>query len=250
MNDDALQRYSRQMLLPNYDVDGQLNLAKKSVVMIGAGGLGNICAAYLSGAGVGHLTIIDDDDLELSNLPRQVMYTEADIGESKVMALKSALQSRNHETDISAIRQRLDDDNIDGLLEGVDVIVDCCDNFSTRKRVHRWALANHVALVSGAAIRWEGQQVNFRYDQSLTPCYECLYPELSDQQMSCNVSGVMGPVVGIIGVQQALEAIKILAGKGEAKHGILRLFDGLNGDWRTMRLSTDHECPVCQVENQ
>ncbi|RDL43429.1 molybdopterin-synthase adenylyltransferase MoeB [Marinomonas piezotolerans] len=250
MNDDALQRYSRQMLLPNYDVDGQLNLAKKSVVMIGAGGLGNICAAYLSGAGVGHLTIIDDDDLELSNLPRQVMYTEADIGESKVMALKSALQCRNQETLISAVSERINNDNMSDLLRGADVIIDCCDNFATRQRVHRWAQSNQVALVSGAAIRWEGQQINFRYDQNVTPCYECLYPDLSDQQMSCNVSGVMGPVVGVIGVQQALEAIKILAGKGEAAHGILRLFDGLTGDWRTMRLSTDLECPICQVENQ
>lgn len=249
MNDDALQRYSRQMLLPTYDIEGQLSLANKSVVIIGAGGLGNICAAYLSGAGVGHMKIIDDDELELSNLPRQVMYEEADIGEPKVLALESALRRRNRDTTIAAVPHRLDGDNIVELLTHADVIVDCCDNFSTRKRVHRWAMQNKVALVSGAAIRWEGQQVNFRYDQRLTPCYECLYPDLSDQQMSCNVSGVMGPVVGIIGVQQALEAIKILSGKGEAKHGILRLFDGLTGDWRAMRLSTDHECPACQVEN-
>lgn len=249
MNDDALSRYSRQMLLTNFDVEGQMNLSAKHAVIIGAGGLGNVAAAYLAGAGVGRLTIIDDDQVELSNLPRQIMYDETDVGNLKSEALKQALVARNSDLEINAVVARVSEANAEDLLQGADVILDCCDNFDTRKSVHRWAMSNTIPLISGAAIRWEGQQVNFRYDQTSTPCYECLYPELSDQQLSCNVSGIIGPVVGVVGVQQSLEAIKVLSGKGEAKHGMLRLFDGLSGDWRTMRLSTDDECHACQVEN-
>ncbi|MFD1382318.1 HesA/MoeB/ThiF family protein [Rhodanobacter aciditrophus] len=249
MNDEAINRYSRQMLLTNFDVDGQQSLLEKHAVIIGAGGLGNIAAGYLAGAGVGRLTIIDDDQVELSNLPRQIMYAESDIGVSKAIALQQALLSRNASAVVTAVETRVSESNVEALLLNADVILDCCDNFQTRQLVHRWALVNKVALINGAAIRWEGQQVNFRYDLVSTPCYECLYPELSDQQLSCNVSGIIGPVVGVVGVQQALEAIKVLSGKGDAKHGILRLFDGLTGDWRAMRLSTDSECAVCQVEN-
>lgn len=247
MNEQSLLRYSRQLLLTNFDIEGQMNLSGKHAVIIGAGGLGNIAATYLVGAGVGILTLIDDDEIELSNLPRQVLYTEQDVHTPKVLAAQEHLQARNSEVQLLVHQLRLSEENIEACLSGADVILDCCDNFSTRQMVHRWALRHKVPLVSGAAIRWEGQLVVFRYDEQCSPCYECLYPDLSDQQLSCNANGIIGPVVGTIGVQQALSAIKLLSGKGTVKHGVLQLFDGLSGDWRSMRLSQDPECPCCGV---
>ncbi|WP_067218158.1 HesA/MoeB/ThiF family protein [Marinomonas gallaica] len=249
MNEQALMRYSRQLLLTNFDVEGQMSLSGKRAVIIGAGGLGNIAATYLVGAGVGSLTLIDDDVVDVSNLPRQVLYTQEDVEQPKVSAAYKQLIARNEHVDIVPINARLSAANIDQYLDGADVILDCCDNFTTRKMVHRWALARQCPLVSGAAIRWEGQLITFRYDQNVTPCYECLYPDLSDQQLSCNTNGIIGPVVGTIGVQQALVAIKLLSGVGQVKHGSLQLFDGLSGDWRTMRLSPDPECPCCGAQN-
>lgn len=249
MNEQALMRYSRQLLLTNFDIQGQIALSDKCAVIIGAGGLGNIAATYLVGAGVGTLILIDDDSVDLSNLPRQVLYTQSDIDKPKVLAAQKQLKARNELVDIQPVNARLNAENIDQYLDGADVILDCCDNFSTRKMVHRWALKHACPLVSGAAIRWEGQLVTFRYDQNISPCYECLYPDLSDQQLSCNTNGIIGPVVGTIGVQQALTAMKLLSGVGQVKHGVLQLFDGLSGDWRTMRLSQDPECPCCGAQN-
>lgn len=249
MNEQSLMRYSRQLLLTSFDIDGQTNLSTQHAVVVGMGGLGNIAATYLAGAGVGKLTLIDDDHIEVSNLPRQVLYTEQDVQKPKVIAAQEQIHARNSEVDVTAYQQRLNEGNLNGYLAQGDIILDCCDNFSTRRMVHRWAQANKVPLVSGAAIRWEGQYVTFRYDQESSPCYECLYPDLSDQQLSCNTNGIMGPVVGVIGVQQALAAIKLLSGKGTVKHGVLQLFDGLSGDWRTMRLSRDPQCPCCAIEN-
>ncbi|MBM6551726.1 HesA/MoeB/ThiF family protein [Marinomonas ostreistagni] len=248
MNEQALLRYSRQLLLSNFDVNGQLSLSNKRAVIVGAGGLGNIAATYLVGAGVGSLVLIDDDCVDLSNLPRQVLYSEADIDQPKVLAAQAQLQVRNPSVEIIPIQARLNAENVSQYLADADVILDCCDNFDTRRLVHRWAQQHQCPLVSGAAIRWEGQLVTFRYDQTLSPCYECLYPDLSDQQLSCNVNGIIGPVVGTIGVQQALVALKLLSGTGQVKHGVLQLFDGLGGDWRSMRLSQDPDCPNCRVE--
>lgn len=249
MNEQSLLRYSRQLLLTNFDIEGQMNLSGKHAVIIGAGGLGNIAATYLVGAGVGTLTLIDDDEIELSNLPRQVLYTEQDIHKPKVQAAQEQLQARNADVKLITHQLRLNESNMDDCLSQCDVILDCCDNFTTRQLVHRWARVHKIPLVSGAAIRWEGQLVSFRYDEQDTPCYECLYPDLSDQQLSCNTNGIIGPVVGTIGVQQALSAIKLLSAKGTVKHGVLQLFDGLSGDWRSMRLSHDPECPCCGAQN-
>ena len=248
MNEQSLLRYSRQLLLTNFDVAGQSSLSDKRVVIVGAGGLGNIAATYLAGAGVGALTLIDDDVVDLSNLPRQVLYTEQDVAQTKVSSAKAQLKARNSTVIVDAITARLDEANIGQYLAQADVILDCCDNFETRRLVHRWAHQHQCPLVSGAAIRWEGQLVTFRYDHVATPCYECLYPDLSNQQLSCNTNGIMGPVVGTIGVQQALVAIKLLSHVGSVKHGVLQLFDGLSGDWRTMRLSQDPACPYCSLE--
>lgn len=249
MNEQALMRYSRQLLLTNFDIEGQISLSSKRVAIIGMGGLGNVAAMYLAGAGVGSLTLIDHDEVELSNLPRQVLYSEQDIGQTKVSAAKAQILTRNHDVLIHETAARLNADNIDACLKQADVILDCCDNFSTRQLIHRWAHQHKVPLISGAAIRWEGQLVNFRYDEHSSPCYECLYPDLSDQALSCNTNGIMGPVVGTIGVQQALAAVKVLSGVGQVQHAQLQLFDGLSGDWRTMRLTRDPDCPCCSIEN-
>lgn len=248
MNEQSLLRYSRQLLLTNFDVEGQTNLSNKRAIIIGAGGLGNIAATYLVGAGIGALTLIDDDVVDISNLPRQVLYTEHDLDRAKVESAKSQLKARNSTVAIEAVQARLEEGNLDQYLDQADVILDCSDNFTTRRLVHRWARQHQCPLVSGAAIRWEGQLVTFRYDQQQTPCYECLYPDLSNQQMSCNTNGIMGPVVGAIGVQQALVAIKLLSAVGSVKHGVLQLFDGLSGEWRSMKLSQDPVCPCCSVE--
>ncbi|TDO99522.1 HesA/MoeB/ThiF family protein [Marinomonas balearica] len=248
MNESQLNRYSRQLLLPNFDIEGQLNLSSKHALIIGVGGLGNIAATYLAGAGVGKLTLLDDDTIEESNLPRQVLFNERNVGESKAMAAQALLREKTSEVDIQAIESKLTEENADALLRSVDVVLDCTDNFTTRKLLHRACHSNKVPLVSGAAIRWEGQIISFRYDTNSTPCYECLYSELSDQALSCNENGIIGPVVGMIGVMQALDALKLLSAKGEVVHGRLKIFDGFSGSWRELTLTQDPECALCTLE--
>ena len=245
MNESELDRYSRQLLLPNFDIQGQLNLAQAKVLIIGLGGLGNIATTYLATSGVGHLTLADGDQLENSNLPRQVLYDESLIGLNKVDAAAKQLALKNPSVNIVTMAERLGDEALLNAVEQADVVLDCTDNFSARKAINRACMTLQKPLVSAAAIRWEGQLVSFLYHQKVTPCYECLYPSLSDQQLSCNESGIIAPVVGLLGVYQALEALKLASGCGVVKHGVLRLFDGLEGSWREMRLTQDPECAAC-----
>ena len=245
MNETELDRYSRQLLLPNFDIQGQLNLSQAKVLIIGLGGLGNIAATYLATSGVGHLTLADGDQLENSNLPRQVLYDESLIGLNKVDAAAKQLALKNPSVNIVTMAERLGDEALLNAVEQADVVLDCTDNFSARKAINRACMTLQKPLVSAAAIRWEGQLVSFLYHQEVTPCYECLYPSLSDQQLSCNESGIIAPVVGLLGVYQALEALKLASGCGVVKHGVLRLFDGLEGSWREMRLTQDPECAAC-----
>ena len=245
MNETELDRYSRQLLLPNFDIQGQLNLSQAKVLIIGLGGLGNIAATYLATSGVGHLTLADGDQLENSNLPRQVLYDESLIGLNKVDAAAKQLALKNPSINIVTMAERLGDEALLKAVEQADVVLDCTDNFSARKAINRACMTLQKPLVSAAAIRWEGQLVSFLYHQEVTPCYECLYPSLSDQQLSCNESGIIAPVVGLLGVYQALEALKLASGCGVVKHGVLRLFDGLEGSWREMRLTQDPECAAC-----
>ncbi|MBJ7536615.1 HesA/MoeB/ThiF family protein [Marinomonas transparens] len=245
MNESQLDRYSRQLLLPNFDIQGQLNLSQATILIIGMGGLGNIAATYLATAGTGKLILADGDQLESSNLPRQVLYDESHIGQGKVAASMEQIVQKNAAVIIEPIAQRLAGDTLLKAVEGADVILDCTDNFSARQGINRACYKLKKPLVSAAAIRWEGQLVSFLYDQVSSPCYECLYPSLSDRQLSCNESGIIGPVVGSLGVLQALEALKIASGCGKVHHGLLKLFDGLEGRWREMGLTKDPECQVC-----
>ncbi|NVK73114.1 MAG: molybdopterin-synthase adenylyltransferase MoeB [Oceanospirillaceae bacterium] len=245
MNELELDRYSRQLLLPNFDIQGQLNLAQAKVLVIGLGGLGNIAATYLATSGVGRLTLADGDQLENSNLPRQVLYDESHLGLDKVDAAAKQIALKNPSVNVAMIAAKLADESLLKAVSQADVVLDCTDNFSARKAINRACLSLKKPLVSAAAIRWEGQLVSFLYHQEVTPCYECLYPSLSDQQLSCNESGIIAPVVGLLGVYQALEALKLASGCGVVKHGVLRLFDGFEGSWREMRLTQDPECAAC-----
>ncbi|GAA0243391.1 MAG: adenylyltransferase/sulfurtransferase [Marinomonas primoryensis] len=247
MNESELDRYSRQLLLPNFDIQGQLKLAQAKVLVIGLGGLGNIAATYLATSGVGCLTLADGDQLESSNLPRQVLYDERQIGLNKVVAAAEQLAQKNATVKIHTIAHKLSGESLSKAVEEADVVLDCTDNFTARQAINRACLVLKKPLVSAAAIRWEGQLVSFLYHQKSTPCYECLYPSLSDQQLSCNESGIVAPVVGLLGVFQGLEALKLASGCGEVQHGLLRLFDGFEGRWRDMRLTPDPECAACSL---
>lgn len=249
MNESQLDRYSRQLLLPNFDVQGQVMLSQARVLVIGLGGLGNIAATYLATSGVGSLVLADGDQLENSNLPRQVLYDESQLGQDKVVAAAAQITKKNPAVKIRTVAQKLSGETLSDEISKADLVLDCTDNFTARQSINRACLTHKKPLVSAAAIRWEGQLVSFLYHQQLNPCYECLYPSLSDQQLSCNESGIVAPVVGMLGVFQALEALKIVSGCGEVKHGSLKLFDGFEGRWREMRLTQDPTCLACSLEN-
>lgn len=245
-DDDQLLRYSRHILLPQMDLEGQLKLARARVLIVGLGGLGSPVAMYLAASGVGHLTLVDDDRVDLSNLQRQIVHREAAIGENKARSAAQALLAINSGIGLATIERRLDDAELEEQARQVDVVVDCSDNFVTRRAVNRACVTAKTPLVSGAAIRLEGQLAVFDPRQEASPCYQCLYPELPDEQLTCAESGVLAPVVGVIGSLQALEAIKLLAGIGHKSWGRLTLFDAAAGQFRQFTLAKDLACPICQ----
>lgn len=247
MNDDQLLRYSRQILLPQWDIAGQEKLAAASVLILGAGGLGCPVAMYLAAAGVGQLIIADNDVVELSNLQRQVAHTESDLGMTKVESLRQTVLALNSTITVHAIPERLEGSALSSQVQQVDLVVDCSDNFRTRHELNRYCIAWQKPLVSGAAIRFEGQVAVFDSRTSNAPCYRCLYTNDNDEQLSCSESGVLSPIVGIVGSMQALEAMKVLSGVGESLTGKLMIFDGLVGQWRRLNLRQDASCPVCSA---
>lgn len=246
MNDEQLLRYSRQIMLPAFDVEGQQKLLNATVVIVGLGGLGSPVSMYLAAAGVGHLILVDDDVVDVSNLQRQIVHTEQTVGVSKVESAARTLAALNHETRITCINQRVDDDALRALVQqGVDLVVDACDNFSTRFMINRVCVEAGVPVVSGAAIRLEGQVAVFDTRRENSPCYQCLYRGGDDEQMSCARNGVLAPLVGVIGSMQAIEAIKVLSAMGQDLAGRLLLFDAFGSQWRELRLPRDPQCPVC-----
>lgn len=247
LNDDELMRYSRQLLLPQLDVQGQLRLKGSQVLIVGAGGLGCPVALYLGGAGVGRLVIADDDTVELPNLQRQVAFRHADLGRAKAECLAEQILATNPEIEVEALTCRLAGEAMVDQVRGADVVVDCTDNFSTRFAINRACVSAGVPLVSGAAIRGEGQVSVFDSRQPDAPCYQCLYPETGEEALSCSEAGVIGPLVGLIGACQAMEAIKVIAGVGESLTGRLLLLDAWRMDWREMKLARDPACPICSV---
>ena len=246
MNDNQLLRYSRHILLPEVDVGGQEKLLAARVLIVGAGGLGSPVAAYLAAAGVGTLAIADADNVDLTNLQRQILHTTAAVGSPKVVSAQTTLNALNAGCRVIALQERLGGDRLAEEIALADVVLDCCDNFTTRHAVNRACVAAKKPLVSGAAIRFDGQIAVFDPRQSGAPCYHCLFPEAEDfDETRCAVTGVFAPITGIIGAMQATEAMKLLIGCGESLAGRLLLLDGLAMEWRSIRVPRDPECPIC-----
>ena len=245
MDDPQLLRYSRQILLPQFGIEGQQALLDSHVLIVGAGGLGSPAALYLAAAGIGRISIADDDVVESSNLQRQILHREADIGRPKAESAHAHLRALNPRLRVEAITERLQGEALEARVRAADIVLDCCDNFATRFAINAACTRQGRPLVSGAAIRLEGQVTVFDLRKDDSPCYRCLYREEGEQEETCSENGVLGPLVGIIGSIQALEAIKLLAGMGETLAGRLLVLDGLHLEWRELKLRKDPECPVC-----
>jgi molybdopterin-synthase adenylyltransferase len=246
MNDDQLLRYSRHILLPEFGVEGQERLLAGHALVIGAGGLGSPAAMYLAAAGVGHITICDADSVDLTNLQRQIAHRSASVGRPKVASARQTLLELNPGIEVTALEARLDAQALMDRVAGCSVVLDCCDNFTTRHAINRACVAHRVPLVSGAAIRFDGQVSVFDLRSPESPCYACLFSEDTEsEEMRCAVMGVFAPLTGIVGATQAAEAIKLLAGTGKTLNGRLLILDALDMEWRSMRLARDPKCPVC-----
>jgi len=245
MNDDQLLRYSRQIMVPQFDITGQEKLLASRALIVGMGGLGSPAAMYLAAAGVGHLVIADFDTVDLSNLQRQIVHGSDDIGRAKVDSARDTLQALNPEIRITACNQRLQGDELLGEVQQADVVVDGSDNFTTRFAINRACVQAGTPLVSGAAIRMEGQLSVFHPAARGGPCYHCLYREGEELRESCSETGIVAPLAGVIGSLQAVEAIKVLLGLGQTLDGRLLLLDALTMEWREVKLSKDPNCPVC-----
>lgn len=246
MNDEQLLQYSRQIMLPEMDIAGQEKLLAAKVLIIGLGGLGCPAALYLAAAGAGHLTLVDYDEVDLTNLQRQIAHTYADVGALKVVSAEQALTAINPNIEVTAVPRKLEGDELKAQVAAADLVLDCTDNFTVRYAINDACVAHKKPLVSGAAIRMEGQLAVFDSNDTDSPCYRCLYPEGSEQQLSCSENGVIAPLTGMVGTMQALQAIKVLAGFGESLVGKLLLLDAKDMMFHRLTLNRDPECPVCR----
>ena len=244
-NDEQLLHYSRQIMLPHFGIEGQQQLKGAHIVIMGVGGLGSPAALYLAAAGVGNLTLVDFDDVDLSNLQRQIVHNTSNIGESKVSSAKKTLLNINPETNIVCINKQLSLQELESLIKDVSCVIDATDNFATRFLINKACVAQHIALISAAAIQYEGQISVFDLRHEDTACYACLYAEGGEENTNCSDNGILAPVVGILGSMQALEAIKLICSIGETLKNRLLIFDALALQWRTMKLNKDPNCPVC-----
>ncbi|GAB3370338.1 molybdopterin-synthase adenylyltransferase MoeB [Azotobacter armeniacus] len=247
LSDQELLRYSRQILLPQIDVEGQLRLGQSRVLIVGLGGLGSPVALYLAAAGVGELHLADFDSVDLTNLQRQVLHDTSSVGLTKVDSALARLAALNPEVALRPLRSALDVDSLAAAVAAVDLVLDCSDNFTTREAVNAACVAAGRPLVSGAAIRLEGQLSVFDPRCADSPCYHCLYGHGSEAELTCSEAGVVGPLVGLVGSLQALEALKLLAGFGEPLVGRLLLVDAFASRFRELRVRRDPQCPVCGV---
>ncbi|AGX12547.1 HesA/MoeB/ThiF family protein [Salmonella enterica] len=243
MNDHDFMRYSRQILLGDIAIEGQQKLLNSHVLIVGLGGLGSPAALYLAGAGIGKLTLVDDDDIHLSNLQRQILFTTDDIAHPKAQAAKLRLAQLNPGSKLIVLQQRLTGDVLKNAVAHADVVLDCTDNMATRQEINAACVALNTPLISASAVGFGGQLM------VLTPpweqgCYRCLWPDDVEPERNCRTAGIVGPVVGVMGTLQALEAIKLLSGI-ETPSGELRLFDGKTSQWRSLALRRASGCPVC-----
>ncbi len=246
MDDAQLLRYSRHILLNELGIDGQEKLLASHALIIGAGGLGSPVSVYLGSAGVGHITVVDHDQVDATNLQRQIAHTLDRVGQDKAQSVRTAIAQINPDVRVTPITQRADAALLNTLVAQADVVIDCCDNFETRHAVNRACVQHGKPLVSGAAIRMDGQVSVFDSTQSDAPCYACIFPpEQAPEETRCATMGVFAPLVGIIGTVQAAEALKILSGMGSHMAGRLLMLDGRDLSWTDIRMGRNAQCPVC-----
>jgi adenylyltransferase/sulfurtransferase len=245
MDDRELLRYSRHILLNEIGVEGQQRLRDARLLVIGAGGLGSPASFYLASAGVGRITLVDGDTVDLTNLQRQILHTTDRIGQPKAVSGKAMLEALNPQVEVVTIERRVDAAELDALVADATIVLDCSDNFATRHAVNRACVEHARPLVSGAAIRFDGQLAVFDLRRADSPCYACLFPEGDGDDELCAVMGVFAPVTGIIGTLQAAEALKLAAGIGESLSGRLLLLDALAMNLRTVAVPRDPHCLVC-----
>ncbi|MFK7795484.1 MAG: ThiF family adenylyltransferase [Gammaproteobacteria bacterium] len=248
LTDAQLLQFSRQIMLPQIDIEGQQKLINASVLVLGAGGLGCPALSYLATAGIGQIVIVDPDVVDQSNMQRQILYTVEDIGRYKAEIAKQKLHQFGTDVQITALIKIPDDKELLSLVSKADIVLDGTDNFAARYKHNEACLKAKTPLISGAVIRFEGQLTTFDHSQLDSPCYHCLYPKAADEQLNCSENGVLGPVAGIVGTMMATETIKMLLGIGETLTGKLMLLDALHMDWRSVRLRKDTSCPVCSKE--
>ncbi|HBZ16344.1 MAG TPA: molybdopterin-synthase adenylyltransferase MoeB [Pantoea sp.] len=244
LSDEEMLRYNRQIVLRGFDFDGQEKLKAARVLVVGLGGLGCAAAPYLASAGVGHLTLLDFDTVSLSNLQRQILHSDAKIGVAKVASAQQLLAAINPHCQLEAIDAQLDDAQLSALIARHDAVVDCTDNVTTREQINRLCFQHKVPLISGAAIRMEGQLSVFTW-QPGEPCYRCISRLFGDQVLSCVEAGVMAPLVGIVGAMQAMETLKVLTGFGTPASAKLLMYDAMSAEFRSMNVAQDTHCEVC-----
>ncbi|ANY17839.1 HesA/MoeB/ThiF family protein [Bordetella pseudohinzii] len=247
MNDQQLLRYARHILLDDLGIEGQERFLAAKVLIIGAGGLGSPAALYLATAGIGHITLVDDDIVELSNLQRQILHTTASLGRPKAESGRDMLAAFNPEIEVQARVERLQGEAMAQAVAAADIVLDCCDNFATRHAINRACVRHRKPLVSGAAIRYDGQVSTYDLRRDDAPCYHCLFPESDEaEDINCATTGVLAPLVGIIGATQAAEALKLAAGLGETLAGRLLQLDVRSMRWHSVNVPRDPDCPVCR----
>jgi molybdopterin/thiamine biosynthesis adenylyltransferase len=247
MQDEELLRYSRHILLDDIGIEGQTRILQGHALIIGAGGLGSPAAMYLACSGIGQITLVDDDNVELTNLQRQIAHTTASVGQPKVASAKETLLALNPHVQVNALAVRADAALLDTLVAQADVVLDCCDNFATRQAVNAACVKHRKPLVSGAAIQMDGQITVYDPREPSSPCYACVFPpDHTPEETRCATMGVFAPLVGIIGAMQAAEALKILAPIGQALTGRLLMLDGRSMEWTQVRMPRKAGCLVCK----
>jgi len=246
MNDNQLLRYSRHILLPQIEYEGQQALIQSHALIVGAGGLGSPVALYLAASGVGKLTICDFDEVDLTNLQRQIIHTTQSVGINKAVSAQQTIYEINPDVEVATVQKKSSESEMSELVMQADVVIDCSDNFATRYMLNHLCFIFKKPLVSGAAVKFEGQITVFDFRNDNTPCYHCLFPDVgADQEMRCAENGVFAPLVGMIGTMQAAEALKCLMNIGDNLQGRLLLLDALSAEWRTIKLVRDPACTVC-----
>ena len=250
MNDEQLRRYSRHILLPEIGIEGQEKFLSARALVIGAGGLGSPVALYLASAGLGSITLCDNEDVDLTNLQRQIVHRTESVGKKKVESARATLAAINPEVRVTPLPERVDGKRLEALAAQADVVIDGSDNFATRHAVNRACVRTRKPLVSGAAVRFDGQVAVFDLRVPGAPCYACLFPEIGEtEEVRCAVMGVFAPLTGIVGSIQAAEALKLISGSGETLAGRLLLLDALTMQVRTITLRKDPACAVCRAEH-